>query len=262
MSLESLTRRSIQFGLIYVVIISIGCFLWYRYSISEAKKEQHHHKLSIKEVITKIEDGNLKYQNAKTVDNMLPSDIANTKEKSTKVSDPEFTSNLNVNTPIDSHNNANIPTVSPHGLGPFPEIPDGWSKTSFASDMTIGQELIQRVRLELFKQGIYTYGGSIDNKTGLVYPIVKNEVFITWGTARFPVIGIQKYATTITGYPETINRIEENVRLRESPIPYQIRQITEIDIPSDVVVKSRSEGIDPYKFLNLTAVTNINEDTK
>lgn len=262
MSTESLTRRSVQLGLVYVVIIGIGCILWYRYDISEAKKEHIHQKQSLEVVSRRIENGSLSHQDSNAVENILISNNSKKEEKTIDVSDPEFSSKLIDNTSVHSHKDTNIPTVSPHGLGPFPEIPDGWSKTAFAGDMTIGQELIQRVRLELFKRGTYTYGGSIDNNTGLVYPIVKDQVYITWGTARFPIIGRQRYATSITGYPETIDRIKENKRSRESPIPFQIRQITEIDIPSDVVVKSRSEGIDPYQFLNLNTTTNINEDTK
>ena len=141
--------------------------------------------------------------------------------------------------------------VSPHGLGPYPEIPEGWNPNAFDGEMTIGQELIERVRIKMFNEGIYTYGGSRDAATGLVYPITRDRVYIRWGENVFPSLGRTRYAMLVRGHPDIVAEIKSNARARSSDLPEQLRPVTEDDIPKGVEVLSESDGIDPYDFLNL-----------
>lgn len=141
--------------------------------------------------------------------------------------------------------------VSPHGLGPYPEIPEGWNPNAFDGEMTIGQELIERVRIKMFNEGIYTYGGTIANGTGLVYPITRDRVYIRWAEAVLPSLGKTRYAQLIRGHPDIVAEIKSNARARLSDLPEQMRPITEVDIPEGINVLAESDGIAPYDFLNL-----------
>lgn len=143
--------------------------------------------------------------------------------------------------------------MSPHGFGPYPNIPDGYpSDNPFHDDMRHNVELMQRVRVKLFEDhGIFADGISMSRYTGLIKYVTRDVIWIEWATSNLPWLGDHKYAASIRGHPDTIARIRANVRNRESPLPIEMRQITEADIPSDVNVNSGSQAIDPYKYLNL-----------
>ena len=143
--------------------------------------------------------------------------------------------------------------MSPHGFGPYPNIPDGYpSDNPFHDDMGYNFELMQRVRVKLFEDhGIFADGISMSRYTGLIEYVTQDVIWIEWATSNLPLLGDHKYAASIRGHPDTIARIRANVRNRESPLPIEMRQITEADIPSGVIVNSGSQAIDPYKYLNL-----------
>ena len=87
--------------------------------------------------------------------------------------------------------------------------------------------------------------------TGRIKYVTRDVVWIEWGIANLPGLGEQRYAVSIRGHPDTVAHIRANVGNRESPLPVEARQITEVDIPPDIIVKSGSEEIDPYPFLSL-----------
>ena len=159
--------------------------------------------------------------------------------------------NSDLDTPLLPDINQNSTDVSPHGLGPYPILPIGWNPNTFNRDLTIGQELIERVRIKLFNEGTNSYGGIRNPRTGLVYPITLDHVYIKWGQIVLPSRGSTKYAMSIRGHPDIVTQIRETARTRLSDLPEQFRPITENDIPSSVKILTDSDGIDPYEFLNL-----------
>ncbi len=59
--------------------------------------------------------------------------------------------------------------LSPHGLGPYPEIPPGYRAPNiFDRPLSKDHELMMRVDVKLWKQGIRTEGIGICYRTGLV----------------------------------------------------------------------------------------------
>ncbi len=138
--------------------------------------------------------------------------------------------------------------VSPYGFGPYPEIPADcpypieWNFPGSDAE----HELMQRVAIKLWTQGIETMGAEMED--GLVYPNYIDTVYISWGDTTDDDNNPIQYIKDLGGYPPACLRIVENniARLGERGT------MTTADIPSDVTVKLYDEaGIDPYSFLDL-----------
>ena len=124
--------------------------------------------------------------------------------------------------------------VSPYGFGPYPEIPADypippgkfewkfWGRTEHG-------ELMSRVRIKLWNQGIKSEGATFVN--GKVYPIIKGTVYVEWD-GNFP--------RGITGHPDDdIDAIDEALEEGKA-------------LPEGITVLDRNEaGINPYTFLEL-----------
>ena len=138
--------------------------------------------------------------------------------------------------------------ISPYGFGPYPEIPADcpypieWIFPGSDAD----HELMQRVAIKLWTQGIETMGATVED--GLVYPNYVDTVYIRWAETTDDDDNPIQYIRELGGYPPACLRIVENniARLGERGA------MTVADIPSDVTVKLYDEaGIDPYTFLEL-----------
>ena len=125
----------------------------------------------------------------------------------------------------------NIP-VSPHGFGAYPEVPSDYFRTPVwaypDAEFTPGHELIDRVLIKLWKQGISADGGSIEN--GRVYPITRGTVYVKWKADA-----ISDYI----GHPDDDD--EQIISTLEDK-----RMLTGIR-----VLDYDTAGIDPYDFLDL-----------
>lgn len=133
--------------------------------------------------------------------------------------------------------------VSPHGFGPYPEIPvDFPAAEHFSWDPPYEdpvQELMMRTRVKLWKQGVAAVGIGAESN-GLFYPIVRGTVYAVWDSDPD-----NETITVILGHPDDMNRIEN---LQEDPF----EPLNLDDIPLDIkVLDFDAEGIDPYQFLNL-----------
>ena len=138
--------------------------------------------------------------------------------------------------------------VSPYGFGPYPEVPTDfpfpveWEFTG--SDA--GHELMARVAIKLWNQGIETWGLTMED--GLVYPNYMDTVYIRWGETTDDDNNPIQYIHDLGGYPFACLRIVENNIARLG----KRGTMTAADIPSDVTVILYDEaGIDPYTFLGL-----------
>ena len=89
------------------------------------------------------------------------------------------------------HFRETLPPVkeSPHGLGPYPEIPPDYPKPYIFDRLeknyalgraTVGHELIARVLIELWHQGLKTDSAIRDGNNGRVYPLYKDTVYVKW----------------------------------------------------------------------------------
>ena len=130
--------------------------------------------------------------------------------------------------------------VSPHGFGPYPELPEGWGPETW-NNLSANHELMKRVRIKLISQGINAVGTTMEN--GLVYPTIKGIVYVKWKSYLRPT-GIVRYISDSIGHPD------DNARLN-AIISENGRSFTEADVPSDIELVRYEEGIDPYQFLDL-----------
>lgn len=137
---------------------------------------------------------------------------------------------------------ADVP-VSPFGFGPYPSIPEDFPfpfPDYFDKAITPEDELMKRVRVKLWQQGIRTVGIGFSNRTQLVYPTIRGTLYVGWGKQSDGT----RYISSMKGDPDDVQRI---MNAREFPwLPARER-----DIPPDIKVLELSEGIDSYEFLNL-----------
>ena len=132
--------------------------------------------------------------------------------------------------------------VSPYGFGPFPEVPsdypdqDVWSETALRS-MEPDHELISRVRIELWNQGVRTIGGVYDNGHRLIYPIIDDVVYIAWSDN----LGIdgKPYVRRQLTTPAVSDQYYDDIQKGTFP-------------PHLTIYEFPDGGIDPYEFLGLS----------
>ncbi len=138
--------------------------------------------------------------------------------------------------------------VSPYGFGPYPEIPSDFPfpvEWEFQGS-NANHELIARVAIKLWTQGIETMGATMED--GLVYPNYIDTVYIRWAETTDDDDNPIQYINELGGYPPACQRIESNNIARHG----ERRAMTAEDIPSDITVKLYDQdGIDPYTFLDL-----------
>ena len=131
--------------------------------------------------------------------------------------------------------------VSPHGFGPYPEIPPDFPvQDIFRDPRSASSELRDRVYVKLWKQGVRPDGITVRYDAGLVYPVVRGTVYLKW---RVLASG-KRYAGRISGHPATVSSLRERSSGR-------LGIIFEEDIPPSIEVLDYSEGINPYEFLDL-----------
>ena len=149
--------------------------------------------------------------------------------------------------------------VSKFGFGPFPEVPADfpWQEIfdpPYYSDDPDNPykdnpdfELMDRVWVKLWNQGEHGVEGmSSEDGTGLFYPTIRGTIYVKWGS-RWEVFGkgFGKKVRGLKGHPDDLEPLQELIKSREEA------PLLESDIPSHLKVLDMSEGIDPYKFLDL-----------
>lgn len=131
--------------------------------------------------------------------------------------------------------------ISPYGFGPYPKVPpdfpeqDIWDDISTRS-MSPNHELIARVQIKLWNQGIHALGAVFNSRYRLIYPIIDNVVYIKWADA----VGadgkpyVQRWLTS----PDVEDRYFDEILTGTLP-------------PHVTVHEFPDGGIDPYEFLEL-----------
>jgi hypothetical protein len=147
--------------------------------------------------------------------------------------------------------------VSPHGFGPYPEIPadfprkvvwkasiethpnfplpPGVSREDFPKYAAQQSELFNRVMIKAWNEGDHAFtGGSISYITGKVYLTYPRTVYVKYRSKELPDGTVVKEVAKVIG--------DRNVpRVRYAK-----------DFPDDVrVIDYESAGIDPYGYLDL-----------
>ena len=230
-------------GIVLLIIVAGACLLWYRHDTAAGRKEAAEAEKVLQQwKANKEPQPTIK---AETESTDTPAEnTTSTAEKPTTIigegtetNTDKTSKTVNIATP--EQDNIEEVKVSPHGFGPYPEVPEDFLENvnwaNYENDRPIF-ELMLRVHIKLWKQGHRAEGISKDGE--LLYPIIRGIVYIRWSGN-----GDDKYIGRVTGHPK-------------DDLSYDvIKQIEAGTIPAGLTVYEKDKmGIDPYKFLNLQRV--------
>ena len=111
--------------------------------------------------------------------------------------------------------------VSPFGFGPYPEVPADFPYPAVWDVPYTGpydesaqrqDELLCRVAIKLWTQGIVSYGG-VMGEDGLVYPNLKDTVYVEW--AYWGPFDNLRYPSRVRGDPSAGRRLSEIMREKQ-----------------------------------------------
>ncbi len=109
-----------------------------------------------------------------------------------------------------------------------------WFEANFTEE-----DLINLIESDLKEQGIPVLKMHLDN--GLVYPIIKNTLYVEWGT--YTNQGrLVKYIARSLGTAKADARLSKIWKARGA-------DFTENDIPPDLLLIDFKDAIDPYEYL-------------
>ena len=133
--------------------------------------------------------------------------------------------------------------LSPYGFGPFPEVPTDyprsaeqvWGEARLLT-MLPEHELLSRVEIKLWNQGIRAKGSVYNTDYELIFPVLDHVVYIQ---RDFSAEAGEPYIHSMLGTPATINRYED--ALFEGNFP-----------PHLTIYEYPDGGINPYEFLDVS----------
>ena len=243
------TNKWIIGGFLLLIIIACGCYFWYQHSLVDDRKAA----ADAAEYARLLENQKAKQEAAtetETTSTKAPAEsISPTVEKpstdtNSVMKDVEPTQ-AQTDAAAKTTEMSDVP-VSPHGFGAYPEIPEAMNipkdKVHLYWESTWEnprQELLARVQIKLYQQGIKATGVTY-KRNGLIYPIIKGVRYIEWDTVEYPDGSVERYVSRSTGHPD-----DNFMRGADG-------HVLESDIPSYLTIYTYPDGgIDPYQFLNL-----------
>ena len=245
-----LSSRLIQVGLVFFVLVVGGSLLysWHVYRTTDAEVAKTHRKvqrLENKNETDTVDTSTVDFEHVppiETDDVELMSDETetlsiNNAESVSDESDIFFQETVEA----ESETEESPYGVSPHGFGPFPAVPPDYFRTpeevwgeKRLRTMLPEHELLSRVQIELWNQGIRTFGAKFEN--GLVYPARDDAVYIEW--ADSVAADGKMYVVRQFGSPAIIDQYGDDIAKGIFPAHLQVYEFPD-------------GGIDPYEFLGL-----------
>ncbi len=256
------TSKSFIIAVCIFIFVCAACFMYYNAVSLQISKDASEHETYIRSLVENTGDIDTPQRTGDVSGDEIvgdSSDILAKQKETLRVSE-----NGSDTAPSDKKSQSVMPEISekevrmsPFGLGPLPEIPEGWPGRGFVNNQTIGHELIERVRIKMFAdKGEYYSGGTIDHDTGLVRLTSKDRIYVSWGYVNINGVPTP-YISGMSAHPETGDKIRSNAKARQSETPVELRTrrrplLLEEDIPTGVEILSLdSGGINPYEFLGL-----------
>ena len=209
-----------------LLVVCIGCYLWYQHVTAPYRQQA----IELDETLNRSEMSQNKQESVPiteptdTITSETLHERKNNETQQTEV-DPDILSEkkpiVTLNAPLetDTTDNSEEVAVSQYGFGPYPKIPQGMSFIPWERIGSADHELMQRVCIKLWEEGIHSDGAVMEN--GLVYPTVLGRLYIKDG--------------------HTLSHPDDNFELIRGRLP---------DL-SNFDVYSYDEGIEPYSYLNI-----------
>lgn len=141
--------------------------------------------------------------------------------------------------------------LSPFGFGPYPDVPADYPfQERLWENATHQHELLTRIQIKLWKQGVKTKGAAFSGN-GLVYPTISGVIYVKWVDIEKgdPNLVGRRYAGRVMGDGETIKKWQS--------LYLDKQQFERTDVKNDPKVSGikvyvlPDGGIDPYKFLGI-----------
>ena len=237
-------------GAVFILlIVATGCILYYQ----QTTAADRHAAAQAEKRLQKLQADKAKPPTpAETESTQAPAETPNAEKPTNQIGEGTETNTDNSTEPVTiatpAKDNTEDVKMSPYGFGPYPEIPADFPfpvEWEFQGS-NANHELIARVAIKLWTQGIETMGATMED--GWVYPNYIDTVYIRWAETTDDDDNPIQYINELGGYPPACQRIESNNIARHG----ERRAMTAEDIPSDITVKLYDQdGIDPYTFLDL-----------
>ncbi|MDE0087513.1 MAG: hypothetical protein OXU23_17455 [Candidatus Poribacteria bacterium] len=239
------TNKWIIGGVLLLIIITCGCYFWYQHSLTANRKAAADAQQLLRQ--SEIErQAKVKSSTAKHAAEKAPADsITPTAEKpkadATATTDTSIGGTQKaVTAAMQETDKTEEVRVSPHGFGPYPEIPEDspFDEFHFEESDTRTMELLGRVEIKAWINGERFEGSSYDLGRGKVYLHYSNTLYVEYG--------------------DPVEDADGNVRipitdvLGAGDVHLTSEQMKNGEIPGGVRVLSlRDDGIDPYEYLEL-----------
>ena len=229
------TNKWFSRGIVFLIVFSIGCVLWYKYYTTLYRQEA----AKIAELLHQTDSAS-----QQVVDAPVESS-ASTAEKPINVTTNDVSDMSSPDGTLREEDDSiipEVPEISPHGFGPFPEVPEDyhgmvvWRNIGYYNLSPSDQrafELLNRVLIKLWSEDKRNFkGGKIDGQNGKVYPNYSDTVYSTVKNLKYPDGTVEPYVTHQVG---------------SAPVGVDL-----LNPPSYIkVLNYESSGIDPFQYLNL-----------
>lgn len=241
-----LTEKFVIGSFVFLLFFCVGCVIWYHYNTGTYRQELD------ESVELQVQTENTTQQTSDvSVEGNTPtseeSESVNTDDLShsdeTLQEEDESDETITVGGRVIRLSDIpDIPEVSPHGFGPFPEVPEDyprsvvWRRINYHKlppAEQINFELLHRVLIKLWSEGNKNFtGAKIDLKNGKVYPNFPDTVYITVKDLEYPGGIVVPYIS------HQLGSAPFGVDLLNPP-------------PHIKVLDYESSGIDPFEYLDL-----------
>ncbi len=223
---------------VVLIVFVFGCYFWYQHELAPYRKSADESAERHRQWEAAQKEADTSTETPKMVES-VNNEIVDSNAISEKIEEKNpQTAGVFVN------KDEEVP-VSPFGFGPYPEIPEGFGHVTWPR-RSRDSELMKRVRIKLFSQGIDVRGTTMEY--GKIYPTIKGIIYVRWDTDDDG----ERYICELLCTSEDSDRLDA---IREAKFNRgEDDSLTEADIPSDIkIVRYEEGGIDPYEFLGLTS---------
>lgn len=240
---ELIVNKWILGGFCFLVLFSGVCYLFYEHTIASFNRQLADTDVRSELVLSKNDQINRQPKVSKSEENLTESS-----ENRTEYTDLFVKEAIHDDIDLSTEKRFPEPTKRPvsfNGFGPFPEIPVDYPAQNIwdnPESLTVAHELLLRVQIKLWKQGIHALGGAMID--GKIYVNIPGTVYVEWKDRVRYDGTVERYATGVSGDREAGKSLRDIIEtkgvLKESDVP-----------PGIKIIDSTDGGIDPYQFLDL-----------
>ncbi len=234
-------------GIVVLLIVAGACYLWYQHDIAPYKQEAAEAEKLLRQSekskkVSKIDNKAKQATDVTAADSDTPPAEKPITE-TTSVTDKTEPTQAQTAASAESAETADVP-VSPHGFGPYPEVPadyfrqPSWLKypNGVSGDAAGPFEIMDRVLIKLWNQGHKNITGASFGLDGKVYPHYANTAYVSYGEKIIlPDGNVYQPIKRIKGGPDITPFVKQ---IRNGNTPAHIK-----------LLDYDSAGIDPYTFL-------------